>query len=249
MSALEALAIFAAGIAAGTINTVVGSGTLVTFPVLLAFGYSPIVANVSNTVGLVPGSLSGAYGYRRELTDQRPRVVRYGAASVLGGVAGAVTLLVLPGSAFKEIVPLFIAIALVLIVAQPWLTRRLSDRRASPSRGRERLTTLAVAGSGLYGGYFGAAQGVMLLAILGLGLADDPQRINALKIVLAMLVNLIAGIVFVIASDVAWTPALLIALGSTVGGQLGAGVGRRLPPVALRAVIVVVGITALIKLL
>jgi uncharacterized protein len=128
MSLLHALAIFAAGIVAGTINTVVGSGTLVTFPVLLGFGYAPVVANVSNTIGLVPGSVAGAVGYRRELQRQRRRTIPLAAASLLGGAAGAILLLSLPASAFKSIVPVFIAIALVLVVAQPRLSRAVTAR-------------------------------------------------------------------------------------------------------------------------
>lgn len=253
MTPLHALAIFAAGIAAGTINTVVGSGTLITFPVLLAFGYAPVTANVSNTVGLVPGSASGAVGYRRELRGQRRRAIPLIIASVIGGVAGSVLLLVLPASAFKAIVPAFIAVALVLIIVQPRLSRALATRRDPRDRQRDRVGPvglLATLASGTYGGYFGAAQGILLLAILGLSLEGEHiQRINALKVVLAGLVNLVAGIVFVFAAHVSWLPALLIAVGSILGGVIGARGGRRLPPAALRAVIVVVGVVAIVRLL
>ncbi len=253
MSLPHALGIFGAGIVAGTINTVVGSGTLFTFPVLLAFGYAPVTANVSNTVGLVPGSVAGAIGYREELRGQRRRAIPLATASVLGGIAGAVLLLSLPASAFKTIVPAFIAIALVLIVLQPRLSRALAARRGGPPRPTERagpVGTAATFGSGIYGGYFGAAQGILLLSILGLSLhGEHLQRINALKVVLAGLVNLVAGVVFVFSAHVAWLAALLIAVGSTIGGVLGARYGRRLPPTALRAVIVVVGITAIVRLL
>jgi uncharacterized membrane protein YfcA len=249
MSLLHALAIFGAGIVAGTINTVVGSGTLFTFPVLLAFGYPPVVANVSNTVGLVPGSVSGAFGYRQELAGQTRRGLPLAIASALGAVVGSVLLLTLPASAFKTIVPVFIAIALVLIVLQPRLSRAVRARRSEGSVHAGPVATLAVFGSGVYGGYFGAAQGILLLSILGLALDDDLQRINALKVVLAGLVNLIAGLIFVFVANVAWLPALLIAVGSTVGGVIGARGGRRLPPWALRAVIIVVGIVAIVRLL
>lgn len=248
MSALQALAIFVAGIGAGTINTVVGSGTLLTFPVLLSFGYAPVLANVSNTIGLVPGSVSGAWGYRRELTGQRDRVIPFGAAAVAGGTTGAVLLLVLPASAFKAIVPVFILIALVLIVAQPRLARATAARRERHTGRARRAGTLSVFGSGVYGGYFGAAQGILLLAILGLALDDDLQRINALKNVLAGLVNLVAAFVFIAVAHVAWGPAGLLAGGSIIGGQLGARFGRRLPPAALRAVIIVVGVVAIVLL-
>jgi uncharacterized protein len=248
VSVWHALAIFAAGIAAGTINTVVGSGTLITFPVLLGFGYAPVTANVSNTIGLVPGSVSGAIGYREELRGQRGRALPLATASVLGGVTGAVLLLSLPASAFKEIVPVFIVIALVLIVAQPRLSQALEHRR-HPHGNAGPLATAGVFASGVYGGYFGAAQGILLLAILGLALDEDLQRINALKVVLAGLVNLVAAIVFVFAAHVAWLAALLIALGSTLGGVIGARAGRRLPAPVLRAVIVLVGIVAIVRLL
>jgi uncharacterized membrane protein YfcA len=239
---------FAAGVAAGTVNTIVGSGTLITFPVLLGFGYAPVVANVSNTVGLVPGSVSGAYGYRRELEGQRDRTVRLAVWSVAGGVTGAVLLLVLPASAFKAIVPVFIAIALVLVVLQPRLQRALADHRARAPAHGGLLVALTVFATGVYGGYFGAAQGILLLAIFGMALAEDLQRINALKNVLAGLVNLVAGVVFAFAAHVAWLPAGLIGAGAVLGGQLGAGVGRRLPPAALRALIVAVGILAIVRL-
>jgi uncharacterized membrane protein YfcA len=249
LTPLHALGIFAAGIVAGTINTVVGSGTLFTFPVLLSFGYSPVVANVSNTVGLVPGSAAGAVGYRDELRGQRQRVLRLAAASVSGGVAGAILLLTLPASAFKAIVPGFIVIALILIVLQSRLSAALAARGVRKRNHAGPVATAAVFAAGMYGGYFGAAQGILLLAILGLSLNDDLQRINALKVVLAGLVNLVAGVVFVIAAHVAWGAALLIAIGSIIGGLLGARWGKRLPDSALRAVIVVVGILAIVRLL
>lgn len=249
MTPLHAIALFVAGIAAGTINTVVGSGTLFTFPVLLAFGYAPVVANVSNTVGLVPGSASGAVGYRRELRGQRPRAVPLTVASVIGSLAGAVLLLTLPASAFKAIVPGFIAIALVLIVAQPQLTRLLEAHRPRATHRAGPVAMLAVAASGLYGGYFGAAQGILLLAILGLAFADDLQRLNALKVILGGAVNLLAAVVFILFAHVAWAAAALIAAGSVLGGILGARHGRRLSPSALRGVVVVVGILAIVRLL
>ena len=245
----EILAIAAAGLAAGTINTVVGSGTLITFPVLLAFGYAPVTANVSNTIGLVPGSLSGAIGYRRELAGQRRRAIRLGACSVLGGITGAGLLLALPASAFKAIVPAFIALALLLVVFQPRINRRLAARAGAGGHEQGPLTPTLIYGTGVYGGYFGAAQGILLLGILGITLPQDMHRTNALKNVLAGLTNGVAGLFFVIAAHVAWGPAAIIAATSIVGGQLGARYGRRLSPDALRALIVVVGATAIVRLL
>jgi uncharacterized membrane protein YfcA len=247
VTAPEAAAIFAAGVAAGTVNTIVGSGTLITFPVLLGFGYSPVTANVSNTVGLVPGSISGAYGYRAELRGQARRAARLGLACAAGGITGALLLLALPASAFKAIVPGFIAAGLVLVLIQPWLTRRLAGRHGHPLAFPGGLP-VGLYTVGVYGGYFGAAQGILILALLGLASSEGLQRINALKNVLAGLTNLVAGIVFVIAAHISWPAAGLIAVGSILGGQIGARVGRRLPSPVLRAVIVAVGIAAILKL-
>jgi len=203
VSALHVLAIFLAGIAAGTINTVVGSGTLITFPVLLGLGYAPVVANVSSTVGLVPGSASGAFGYRLELTSQGERLVPLALASLAGGLTGAVLLLTLPAAAFKAIVPVFIAVALILIMVQPRLSRALSHRRTRVGGRPGPVALAAVFASGVYGGYFGAAQGILLLAILNLSVDDQLQRLNALKVVLTGLVNLVAGILFVCVAHIA----------------------------------------------
>ena len=233
---------------AGGINAVVGSGTLITFPVLLAVGYGPVTANVSNTVGLFPGSISGAIGYRAELAGQRRRVQVLGVAALLGGITGAVLLLELPPKAFEAIVPVLIAVALVLVVLQPRLSRALDARRerARPHGGP--LLWIGVYLTGIYGGYFGAAQGVLLLAVEGIAIPEDLQRLNALKNVLAAIVNGVAAVIFVAVADVAWLPALLLAVGATVGGQLGAKVGRRLSPAVLRGVIVVVGVAAIVLL-
>ena len=248
MSLLECVLVLAAGVFAGAINTVVGSGTLVTFPVLLAVGYGPVVANVSNTLGLVPGSVSGAIGYRAELAGQRRRILVLGSASLLGGIAGAVLLLSLPGSAFEAIVPVLIALALVLVVLQPRLSRALAARRPARPHGGPPLWA-GVFGTGVYGGYFGAAQGVILLALCGIAIPEDLQRLNALKNVLAAIVNGVAAVIFVFFATVAWLPVLLLAVGSAAGGQLGAKIGRSLSPAVLRGVIVVVGVAAIVQLL
>lgn len=249
MSGGEIFVIALAGLAAGAVNAVVGSGTLITFPTLLAFGYAPVTANVSNTIGLVPGALSGAVGYRRELAGQRSRAIRFGIASMLGGATGAALLLILPASAFKTIVPLFIAVALVLVILQPRINRLLASGAVGSWHERGFLPPLAVYATGIYGGYFGAAQGIMLLAILGAALPQDLQRTNALKNVLAALVNGVAGLYFVLAAHVAWAPVAIIAVSSIAGGQLGAHYGRRLSPDALRVLIVFVGATAIVRLL
>ena len=252
MSAFEVVAILLAGLAAGTINTLVGSGTLITFPTLLAFGVPPVTANVSNTVGLVPGTLSGAVGYRAELAGQRPRLLRLASASVLGGLAGAVLLLWLPSAAFDTIVPVLIALGVALVVLGPAISRRVAARAEArgglPDHGAPWVWP-AIAGAGVYGGYFGAAQGVLLLAILGIGVDDDLQRHNATKNVLALIVNGVAAVVFIVVADIDWAVVGLIAAGSVAGGQVGSGVGRRLPPPVLRGIIVVVGLTALVAFL
>jgi uncharacterized protein len=244
---LHALAALVAGLAAGCINTIVGSGSLITFPVLLALGYPPVVANVSNTVGLVPGSASGAYGYRRELNGQGARVAVLGAASVVGAVTGGLLLLVLPASAFEVIVPVLIAVACVLVILQPRLSTWLGGRQRHAYGGP--WLWLGVLASGVYGGYFGAAQGVILLALLGIFLDEDLQRVNAVKNVLAGAVNAAAALLFIAIAHVAWWAALAIAVGSLLGGLLGASIGRRLPPIALRVLIVIVGVVAIVKLL
>ncbi len=249
MSPLEALAVLVAGAGAGMINAAVGSGTLITFPVLLAVGYPPLLANVSNNVGLVLGSVSAAVGYRRELAGQWPRTLRLACASVAGALVGAAALLVLPDDAFRAIVPAFIAVALVLVVIQPRLARRLADRgHGAGLRGR-RTTTVAVGLTGIYGGYFGAAQGIILVALLGIALPEPLQRVNAVKNVLAATANGTAAVVFLLVADVSWRAAALIALGSSAGALAGARYGRRLPPAVLRGLIVVVGLAAMGQLI
>ncbi|HJV14864.1 MAG TPA: sulfite exporter TauE/SafE family protein [Propionibacteriaceae bacterium] len=255
MTWLDLLVLLGAGGLAGLINTVVGAGTLITFPTLLALGVPPVLANVSNTVGLAPGSLSGAWATRRELDGQRRRVLWLGSASLLGGIAGAWLLLWLPSKAFDAIVPILIGLGCVLVVLQPFIAARLAYRRArlgtkasAPVFGSV-LLWLAIALVGVYGGYFGAAQGVLLIAILGIGFAESLARINAIKNVLATVANMIAGLVFVIVSEVNWPAAIAIAVGSVIGAQVGGKVSRRLPAVVYRVIIVAVGVVAIVSLL
>jgi uncharacterized membrane protein YfcA len=247
MTLTEALLVVLAGLAAGTINTIVGSGSLVTFPTLLWVGLPPVVANVSNTVGLVPGAVSGAWGYRRELAGQGSRLLRLGACTVTGAVVGATLLLVLPPDVFAAVVPALILLACVLVVIQPWLVRRLAGRTPHDHGGP--LVWVLVFGTGMYGGYFGAAQGVLLIAVLALGLDETLQRVNAAKNVLAGLANLVAGVVFILVADVNWTAAGLVASGAVVGGVVGARLARLLPPAGLRAVVVLIGIVAIATLI
>jgi uncharacterized membrane protein YfcA len=249
MSFLEAVLVVAAGFFAGTINTIVGSGSLITFPTLLAIGYAPVTANVSNTIGLVFGGASGALGYRRELGGQRRRVVLLGMGSLAGGITGAVLLLTLPSSVFDAVVPVLILVACALVVVQPRLSRFVAARRRKVVEHGGAVLWLGIFLTGVYGGYFGAAQGVILLALLGIFIAEHVQHLNAVKNVLALAANGVAALLFVFVADVAWDVAVLIALGSIVGGQIGAHVGRRLPATWLRVLIVVVGLVAAIRLM
>ncbi|WP_425314690.1 sulfite exporter TauE/SafE family protein [Streptacidiphilus jiangxiensis] len=238
-----------AGVGAGLINTVVGSGTLITFPVLLAAGLPPVTANVSNTLGLVPGSVSGAWGYRRELAGLGPLVRRLGTAGLAGGLTGAVLLLALPAKTFEAAVPVLIAGALALVLLQPLLAKRLAARPADRPRPENggRALLIGVYLCGIYGGYFGAAQGVLLLGLMGVLLDLPLQRINGVKNVLALAVNGIAALFFIADGRIDWRAALLVAAGSVVGGQIGALVGRRLPAPVLRGVIVAVGVVAITR--
>ena len=248
MSVLEALGIAGAGLAAGTVNTVVGSGSLITFPTLLAFGYPAVLANVSNTVGLVPGSASGVLAYRPELAGQGRRLVVLMVAAGLGAVTGAALLLLLPHDTFRRVVPALILLAVVLVALQPWLQRRLSahaDRR--PHGGGWLFTLIALIS--VYGGYFGAAQSVIYMALLGSFLRDDLQRLNAAKNVLALTNGVVAALVFVAFTHVSWSAAGLLAAGAVVGGQVGGFLGRRLRPTLLRLAIIAVGIVAAVVLL
>jgi uncharacterized membrane protein YfcA len=250
VTGLEMVAVFLTGIAAGTINTVVGSGTLITFPTLLAFGVPPVTANVSNTIGLVPGTFTGAVGYRRELAGQRRRMLSLGVAGFLGGLAGALLLLGLPDAAFRTIVPVLIGIGCLLVLLQPVVDRVAPRPHTRDTTQRVPVWVwVLVLMVGVYGGYFGAAQGVLLIGILGLGIHDSLQRLNGLKNVLAGLVNAVAAVVFIAVAEVDWVVVALIAGGSVIGGLLGATVGRRLPQLALRLFIVAVGATALVTFL
>ena len=248
VSPIEAAAVLAAGFAAGTLNAIVGSGSLLTFPTLLAVGLPPVTANVSNTIGLVFGGVSGTLGYRRELVGQRDRLVRLGIAGLLGGTVGAALLLVLPPAAFRQIVPFLVLFAAAITAIQPALTQRLEHIRSRPAHDNP-LVVLAVFLTAIYGGYFGAAQGVILLALLLVLVNDDPQRLNGLKNALILGVNAIAAVIFALIAPVDWTAVVLLAVSSIVGGQLGATVGRRLSPAALRLAVVVLGTVVGLRLL
>jgi uncharacterized membrane protein YfcA len=213
----------------------------------LALGYPPVLATVSNTVGLVPGSVSGVVAYRHELVGQRPRLLRLGSASLLGGLTGAVLLLSLPNGVFKAAVPVLIALAALLMAAQPRMRAGL-ERRGRPTAHGGAGLLVGVYLTGVYGGYFGAAQGVILIALLAIFIDDDLQRLNGTKNGLALVVNAIAGVVFILVTHISWSVAALIAAGSVIGGQLGGHYGRRLPTAALRICVVVVGLAVSVVL-
>ncbi len=254
------VAVALAGLTAGSINAVVGSGTLVTFPVLLAIGLPPVTATVSNSLGLVPGNLTGAIGYRRELRGQRRLVLSLLPASVLGALTGAFLLLHLPAAAFETVVPGLVGLAVVLVATQPllqrWLARRRERAGAVPldqvriGRGRQAALLGSAYATGTYGGYFSASQGVLQIGLFGLLLPHSLQQLNAIKNVLTTAVNAVAAIAYiVVATDrVDWRAAGLVAAGSLVGGWLGSTFGRRLPALVLRTAIVLLGVTAIVVL-
>jgi uncharacterized protein len=247
MTPWAALAIFAAGLGAGTVNVIVGSGSLITFPTLLALGYPPVLANVSNNVGLVPGSVSAVHAYRRELVGQRSRMLTLGSASLAGGLTGAVVLIALPHSVFKAVVPVLVLIAAVLMALQPRVTRWLAARGERHVHGGAPLL-IGVFLAGIYGGYFGAAQGVILMSLLAIFIDDDLQRLNGTKNALALTVNAVAAVVFILVTHISWSVAALIAAGSVIGGQLGGHYGRRLPTAVLRVCVVIVGVSVSVVL-
>ena len=247
MGAIQIVTILGAGLVAGMVNTIVGSGSLLTFPALLAAGYSPVVANVSNSVGLVLGNVSGVVGYRRELAGQERQAAQLAIPAALGSLLGAALLLALPESVFHRVVPALVLLAVLLVVVQPRLSAALAAYRDHAASWW--AIRIGVALTAVYGGYFGAAMGVLLICVLSVFLKDDIQRINALKNVMAAVINAVAAVVFVVFAHVAWLAAALIAVSSLVGGLLGAAVGRRLHPDLLRALIVIGGLAAFVKLL
>jgi uncharacterized membrane protein YfcA len=224
----------AAGFAAGGVNAIVGSGSLITFPVLLAVGYPSVVANVSNTVGLVPGGISGVIGYRRELEGQWRRALTLACGTSVGALIGGILLLSLPTSVFDAVVPILILLAVVLMALKRTPSATADDEHIVAG-------TAASFSTGIYGGYFGAAQGIILMSLLRFCFPDDLQRLNALKNVLAGVANGVAAILFIAVADVAWDAAALIAMGSVVGAQVGARYGRHIPSEVLRWIVVIGG--------
>ena len=252
MNLLEGAIILLAGIAAGVINAVAGAGTLITFPTLLALGIPPVTANMSNTVGLVPGTIAGAYGYRRELKGQWRSIAWMALFSAIGGVVGGVLLLILPAEAFSAVVPYLLLVAALLSAIQPRVARFVRRKSAETAHETRPLSfglVLGILATGVYGGYFGAAQGVVLLALLGILWSTDMHRANGAKNVLAGVANVVSAGIFISSGMVDWMVVLLIGVGSATGGWLGARIGRRLPAVVLRTILVVIALTAAVVLL
>lgn len=254
MTTVDAALVLLAGVAAGAMNAVVGAGTVVTFPTLLALGVPPVVANVSNTVGLVPGSVAAAYGFRATLVGRARIVVRLVVASAAGGVAGGALLLALPSSTFEVLVPVLLLVAGVLAAVQPRVAAAVARRRDAKRLrqggadgtvvGATPLLLGAVVATGVYGGYFGAAQGVILLAVLGIFIGGRMSEVNGIKNILAGVANLVSAILFVLVAEVDWRVAALVAVGATIGGGLGGRYGRALPSDVLRALVVAVAFAA-----
>ena len=252
MEFLSSVFIFFAGLWAGTINSVVGSGTLVTFPVLIALGFAPVTASISNATGLVAGSAAGAWGYRKELAGRRNQLLKLLPASLLGGITGAYLLLHLPEMVFQYAAPALIVVALLMVVFQPRLQRWVQTREQNPEHAiRDKqhgvLLVVLVYLAGVYGGYFVAAQGILLVGILGVFMAGTMQNANAMKNILVLGVNIVAAVSYLLfAFDrISWTAVGLIAVSSLIGGLIGARVGRRLSPTVLRGVIFTLGLVAL----
>jgi uncharacterized protein len=252
VTGLEQLAVLAAGFGAGILTSTVGVASLLSFPVLLAVGLPPVVANASNTVGMTPAGLSGSFGYRRELREHPTVAAVVLVTCALGSVAGALLLLALPPGVFEAVVPWLILVTSLLVGSQPWISGRLRARRGADAPDRVHLspvTTAFATLTGVYGGYFGAGSGVMMMAVLGFGTDLDLRIVNALKTLAVMAANVVATVIFLVLADLDWLAIGLLAGGSVVGGYVGAHIGRRLPSAVLRTLVVIVGVTAAVLLL
>lgn len=250
MTGLEHLAVLAAGLGAGVLTSTVGVASLLSFPVLVAVGLPPVVANASNTVGLTPGGLSGSFGYRRELREHPRLTLAVLLACAAGAVAGAILLLALPPGVFEAVVPWLVLFTSALVGVQPWISRRVRARLGdAPDRVEMSRTTLALTVlTGTYGGYFGAGSGVMMVAVLGFGLDLELRVVNGLKTLAVLAANVVATVIFVVAADLDWTAIALLAAGSLVGGYAGALIGRHLPDALFRTLVVLAGVTAFVLL-
>lgn len=253
MTGLEQLAVVGTGLVAGVMTSTVGVASLLSFPVLVALGLPPVVANASNTIGMTPAGLTGSLGYRAELRVHPRVTLAVVATCALGSVLGAILLLALPPDVFEAVVPWLILGTCLLVGVQPRITRwlrRTHERSLRPEHVRlSPVTTFFAALVGVYGGYFGAGSGVMMVAVLGYGSDLEFRVVNALKTVAILASNVVASVIFVAVADLDWAAVVLLAAGSVVGGYVGARIGRRLDPNALRALIVVVGVAAAVWML
>ena len=241
-----------AALVAGAVNAVAGGGSLISFPALLAVGYPALTANVTNSVALTPGYFGGTLGYRRELAGQRRRMLALGAVSAVGAVVGVALLLVSSAALFERIVPWLIFLACGLLAAQTRLARLVRDRRPAEPPGADGHTLpLFVAQflAAAYGAYFGAGVGIMILAILGIFLADNLQRLNALKGLLSFLISVVAAVSFLLFADVRLLAVAVMAAASLLGGQLGVLLARRLNDQALRWLVIAFGVAVGLRLL
>ena len=252
MTGWEHLALLGAGLGAGVMTSTVGVASLLSFPILIALGIPPVVANASNTVGLTPGAVTGSFGYRAELREHPVVTTTIIGTCAVGAVGGAVLLLALPPGVFEAVVPWLILGTCLLVGAQPRISRWLKTADAPPPHERTRLTPVTTFFStlvGVYGGYFGAGSGVMMMAVLGFGSNLEFRILNALKTLAILASNLVASIIFIAVAELDWTAVMLLAAGSIVGGYVGARIGRRLNPTVLRSLIVVVGVSAAVSML
>jgi hypothetical protein len=250
MSPADVLLVGVAGFVGGAVNAVAGGGTLLSFPALLAVGLAPITAAVTSSVGMLSGYAGGSVAYRRELAGQGDRLRALLPFAVVGGIAGAVLLLVTPDRTFRDVVPYLVLASCALLAAQPRLAAALGEQPHG-SREVHWAARLGVGVGAVYGSYFGAGLGVLLLAVLGILVADDLQRLNALKGVLSLLINVVGVVVFLVSAEVAWGYAAVLAVGAVLGGTIGVSVARRLPAQVMRAAVVtlgtVVGVVLLVR--
>jgi uncharacterized membrane protein YfcA len=247
MNAADAALLAAAGLATGAINAVAGGGSLVSFPALLATGLSPLAANVTNLVATLPGYLSAALASREELEDQRQRVRTLAAAAAGGALVGTTLLLVGPQDLFATLAPWLVLLACVLLALQPLVSRWISTAEHAHPAPRKLVISVAIAS--IYGGYFGAGLGIMLLAGLGLALDEPLQRLNAMKQVLSLAVVVVSAVAVALFGPVSWESALIVGAGTLVGGRVGVGVARLLPEPVLRGAIIALGVIVAIALL
>lgn len=239
MSADQVALLAAAGFAAGAVNAAVGSGTLITFPTLLALGVPPVSANATNSMGLFPGNVAGVVAYRDRLPEFGPELRRWSVIIGVSAVAGAGLVLALPSSVFAAAVPWLILIAVALVALQPLLVRHFH-----PSRIGDLGATSALVAAGFYGGYFGAGQGIAYLVALGVQGVESLHSANAAKNLFAAVANACAAVLFALAGQVDWAAAFVLAASSMIGGYLGGRVTRRLPAPVLRGLVIVVGLVA-----